>query len=70
MVFNAGIRLQKQRIQLQKRKKNKKKKHKNPPYSLFMDEMLPVSLRFNINIVHLFLVALIPEHTPKEGKEN
>lgn len=28
-----------------------------------MDEMLSVSLRFNINIVHLFLVALIPEHT-------
>lgn len=35
-----------------------------------MDEMLPVFLKFNINIVHLFLFALIPEHTPKEGKEN
>lgn len=36
-----------------------------------MDEMLPVSLRFNINIVHLVLFALIPEHThQKEGKEN
>lgn len=50
--------------------KEKKKKHKTPPQSLFMDEMFPVSLRFNINIVHLFLFALIPEHTPKEGKEN
>lgn len=28
--------------------------------------MLPVSLRFNISIVHLFLFTLIPEHTPKE----
>lgn len=66
MVSNAGIRLQKE----DSITKEKKKKHKNPPYSLFMDEMLPVSLRFNINIVHLFLFALIPEHTPKEGKEN
>lgn len=28
--------------------------------------MLPVSLRFNIGIVHLFLFTLIPKHTPKE----
>lgn len=31
--------------------------------------MLPVSLKFNISIVHLFLFTLIPKHTPKEEKE-
>lgn len=31
--------------------------------------MLPVSLRFNISIVHLFLFTLIPKHTPKEEKK-
>lgn len=51
-------------------KRGEKKTHKNPPCSFFMDEMLPVCLRFNFNIVHLFLFALIPELTPKEGKEN
>lgn len=32
--------------------------------------MLPVSLRFNISILHLFLFTLIPEHTPIEEKIN
>lgn len=31
--------------------------------------MLPVSLRFNISKIHLFLFTLIPKHTPKEEKE-
>lgn len=31
--------------------------------------MLPVSLRYNISIVHLFLFTLIPKHTPKEEKK-
>lgn len=31
--------------------------------------MLPVSLRFNISMVHLFLFTLIPKHTPKEEKK-
>lgn len=50
-------------------KKKKEKKHKNPPNSVFIDEMLPVSLRYNISIVHLFLFTLIPKHTPKEEKK-
>lgn len=31
--------------------------------------MLPVSLRLNISIVHLFLFTLIPKHTPKKKKK-
>lgn len=51
-----------------KRRKKKKTKHKNPPTSVFIDEMLPVSLRFNIIILHLLLFTLIPKHTPKKRK--
>lgn len=31
--------------------------------------MLPVSLRFNISIVHLLLFTLIPKRTPKGRKK-
>lgn len=31
--------------------------------------MLPVSLRFNIIILHLFLFTLIPKHTPKKKEK-